>query len=277
MNRFLMICMVALASVSGGAAGIPEGFVYRGRMAGSGSVTPSPDKSYVCEFRLYETKADQTALWTGRTQISPGTNGLFQVWVSDALRDQDCVRALGDVLANCRATYVGVTFDEGKECLPRRRVLFAPAVEAAERADDVVTGGQIGNLIVTNGVLNVRQLKAAELSVKRFAGQKLSVLGKPICVVFALSENGTTGEYYLYGDNQYWIREGKVSADYSHNCGSPGKVVKKSGLVMISNCYDMPCVTFPVDASGTFRMPSGLSDSRMQPRFAYLFPFGTDN
>lgn len=277
MNKFLTVCMVVLVSVTSDAAAIPNGFVYRGRMAGSANAMPSPDKMYALELRLYKMRGDDTALWTGTTQISPGTNGLFQVWVSDAIRDKSCDKNLSEVIGNGTAAYVGVAFDGGSECLPRRRVLFAPAVEEAERAGDVIAGGRVGNLIVTNGVLEVRQLNAAKTAINRitntkpsgqgsgkiyFDAEKLLVLGEPFEVT---AYNAVMERSYLEPDREYILKNKETGAE-----------VKRAGFLLLFtgqyNGYDMKCCTLPINSNGILQVPMRTDVAKL-----IFFPFGTDN
>lgn len=120
------------------ASAIAEiGIVYRGRLqATSGSVGTAARR---IEVRLYRDEAGGVCKFAVTNMVRPDINGNFQIPLEGP--------AVNEAIANGEANYIGITIGEnGREILPRSRVLAVPRAYHAKTAETLAPGASVHRL-----------------------------------------------------------------------------------------------------------------------------------
>ena len=136
--NFLTFALLAFAS----NADVPQALTYRGvlRRSGGGEQTAG---SLELTFRIYDSKAPETALWARSLRVPVDADGLFYAELSDASgTDPDGIgRTLADAIGMIKgAPEIGLTPPDSTELKPRQTLSTGPRAARAARASaaDVV-------------------------------------------------------------------------------------------------------------------------------------------
>jgi hypothetical protein len=134
--------MVALAAQSQ----IPMTMSYQGVLT-DGSGTPVADGNYDITFKLYDTSAGGSALWT-ETQTVAVMGGIFSAILGSTTPID---------IAFDRPYWLGVSVDGGAELSPRRALTSSPySLNANDVADSAVTSGKIKSGTVVRSLNGLR-------------------------------------------------------------------------------------------------------------------------
>jgi hypothetical protein len=106
---------------------------YQGRLVDPVTRTPKPDGVYPMIFKVYDSEAGGTALWTETKDVAVG-NGLFSTLLGEMTR-------LNPSIFDGRALWMGVTVDADPEATPRMRIAHAPYALHAQQASAADTLG----------------------------------------------------------------------------------------------------------------------------------------
>ena len=123
-------------------AAVPQALTYRGvlRRSGGGEQTAG---ALELTFRIYDSKAPETALWARSLRVPVDADGLFYAELSDASgTDPDGIgRTLADAIGMIKgAPEIGLTPPDSTELKPRQTLSTGPRAARAARASaaDVV-------------------------------------------------------------------------------------------------------------------------------------------
>ena len=123
-------------------AAVPQALTYRGvlRRSGGGEHTAG---TLELTFRIYDSKAPETALWARSLRVPVDADGLFYAELSDASgTDPDGIgRTLADAIGMIKgAPEIGLTPPDSTELKPRQTLSTGPRAARAARASaaDVV-------------------------------------------------------------------------------------------------------------------------------------------
>lgn len=136
------LCAVSLLLFTSAAfADVPQVLTYRGVMRRTGGYERA--MSLEMTFRLYDSKAPDTALWARTMRVPVDTNGVFYAELSDANgNDPDGIGyTLADAMGAIKGTpEIGLTPPDAAELKPRQKLATAPRAARAARtkAADVV-------------------------------------------------------------------------------------------------------------------------------------------
>jgi len=180
----LLVAAATLFAAVVSARTMPDGFVYRARC--TPATSGEGPKTIDITLRLYETETSVLPNWTGVFASVPlVTNGLFQVWVSEAAHASSATgeARLEEVLQTGKAAWLGVTFAAGRECKPRRMLVTAPLANAAVLAETLDPSAVVGDLTgceslvagdATIATLTCDTLAFGDVSSGKFNLQKLN-------------------------------------------------------------------------------------------------------
>ena len=141
--RTKMMTVLAVAVMAGCAfAAVPQALTYRGvlRRSAGGEQTAG---ALELTFRIYDSKAPQTALWARKLRVPVDKDGVFYAELTDtAGTDPDGIgRTLADAMGLIKgAPEIGLTPPDSNELMPRQRLSTGPRAARAARASaaDVV-------------------------------------------------------------------------------------------------------------------------------------------
>ena len=138
----LAIAVVAAMTATTAMADVPQALTYRGvlRRTGGEELTAG---SLELTFRIYDSKAPDTALWARTVRVPIDTNGVFYAELNDTdgLDPDGIGRTLADAIGMVKgAPEIGLTPPNANELRPRQRLSTAPRAARAARASaaDVV-------------------------------------------------------------------------------------------------------------------------------------------
>lgn len=258
--RCLFCCLFAIACLLVARAG-DFAFVYRGRvdMTGKAGAADLPIR-----VSAYAEAAGGASVWTQSATAKIDAQGVFQLeFVDDTL---------AAAFREGKAKWLGVAFLGEAEQYPRQRILEAPIVERAERAERLAPNARVGTLDAESVTANAASL-AAEVEINgtlvNSGDDTLSVssVAAPRSRIRFAKASGTTVELFKQAAPQGLSRTGLTAGETLFS-GTRGGVV----TIITESNWTAPCVTFfapagdikaPFSASGTVRV--------------YYYPFGTAN
>ena len=129
-----LLSLLSLLSLSA-FADVPQVLTYRGVLRRTGGYDHAT--SLELTFRLYDSKAPNTALWARTMRVPVDTNGVFYAELSDANgNDPDGIGyKLADVMGAIKGTpEIGLTPPDAAELKPRQKLATAPRAARAARA-----------------------------------------------------------------------------------------------------------------------------------------------
>lgn len=127
---FAMALMVTTAS-----ANVPQALTYRGVLRSSGGEQTA--SALELTFRIYDSKAPDTALWARTMRVPVDSDGVFYAELTDtAGNDPDGIgRSLADAMGLIKGTpEIGLTPPNSNELKPRQRLSTGPRAARAARA-----------------------------------------------------------------------------------------------------------------------------------------------
>ena len=137
----LAIAVVAAMTATTAMADVPQALTYRGVLLRSTGERKAEALSLT--FRLYDSKAPETALWARTLRVPVDADGVFYAELND--RDGTDPDGIGRTLADAMgmvagAPEIGLTPPDANELKPRQRLSTAPRAARAARtsAADVV-------------------------------------------------------------------------------------------------------------------------------------------
>ena len=134
MKKILVMSLMLFAAVA--FANVPQALTYRGvlRRTGGGAQTA---EAMELTFRIYDSKAPETALWARTMRVPVDADGVFYAELTDtAGNDPDGInRSLADAMGLIKgAPEIGLTPPNASELKPRQRLSTAPRAARAARA-----------------------------------------------------------------------------------------------------------------------------------------------
>ena len=182
-SRLPLLSLLSLLSLAS-FADVPQVLTYRGVLRRTGGYERA--MSLEMTFRLYDSKAPDTALWARTMRVPVDTNGVFYAELSDANgNDPDGIGyTLADAMGAIKGTpEIGLTPPDAAELKPRQKLATAPRAARAARAKaaDVVyapTGAYAQGVNIDYAVVN-------EITVQ--AGASLAAL-PPKCSLTKLDD-----------------------------------------------------------------------------------------
>ena len=137
----LAIAVVAAMTATTAMADVPQALTYRGVLLRSTGERKAEALSLT--FRLYDSKAPETALWARTLRVPVDADGVFYAELNDREgNDPDGIgRSLADAMGLVKgAPEIGLTPPDANELKPRQRLSTAPRAARAARtsAADVV-------------------------------------------------------------------------------------------------------------------------------------------
>ena len=191
---FLAFSLLLFATAA--FANVPEALTYRGVLRRSTGERKAEALSLT--FRLYDSKAPETALWARTLRVPVDADGVFYAELNDKEgNDPDGIgRSLADAMGLVKgAPEIGLTPPDANELKPRQRLSTAPRAARAARtsAADVVyapAGAVAGGVFIDSaavGSVTVQEgatLKAfpKDCTLTRVEDRALGGLGSSITV-----------------------------------------------------------------------------------------------
>ncbi len=142
MRTVIVLCAVALVAFAfeAGTAQVPETLSYQGTLT-DGAGSPVPDDDYSITFRIYDTDAGGTALWT-ETQTVTVTEGIFNAILGSSVP----VNLTFDV-----PYWLGLTVGADPELAPRVELTSTPYAFRAKYAAGADPTALAGDGLVADG------------------------------------------------------------------------------------------------------------------------------
>jgi len=254
--RFLSVLMavgVVCGALALRAESLPDGFVFRA------GVTNVQDGGAIelrrVTIRLYAEAKSAAPLWTGWTNDVSVVDGVFQIWVSEGLHDK---RQLGEtqtletLFERNQVHYLGVTFNNGAECLPRRPLMTVPLAHYA------VAGGALDEKVRVKNLWGVGQVEARNASFANVTCDTLAFSDADAVEEFAV-DTLNVGGVTVYRDDGNLLVGGVLSVDVVTNCTlRKGSVIHNDTgciallTIMSADRATAPCLTLPVPEDGDF-------------------------
>ena len=192
----LAIVVVAAMTATTAMADVPQALTYRGVLLRSTGERKAEALSLT--FRIYDSKAPETALWARTLRVPVDADGVFYAELNDREgNDPDGIgRSLADAMGLVKgAPEIGLTPPDANELKPRQRLSTAPRAARASRtsAADVVyapAGAVAGGVFIDSaavGSVTVQEgatLKAfpKDCTLTRVEDRALGGLGSSITV-----------------------------------------------------------------------------------------------
>ena len=192
----LAIAVVAAMTATTAMADVPQALTYRGVLLRSTGERKAEALSLT--FRIYDSKAPETALWARTIRVPVDADGVFYAELNDREgNDPDGIgRSLADAMGLVKgAPEIGLTPPDANELKPRQRLSTAPRAARASRtsAADVVyapAGAVAGGVFIDSaavGSVTVQEgatLKAfpKDCTLTRVEDRALGGLGSSITV-----------------------------------------------------------------------------------------------
>ena len=170
----LAIAVVAAMTATTAMADVPQALTYRGVLRRSGGGEQSAE-AIELTFRLYDSKAPETALWARTVRVPIDTNGVFYAELNDTdgLDPDGIGRTLADAIGMVKgAPEIGLAPPEAEELKPRQRLSTTPRAARAVRAAaaDVVyaPAGAVAEGVFIDSAAVANVTVQADASLKAF-------------------------------------------------------------------------------------------------------------
>ena len=135
MKTKMMMGLVVAAMAVAAFADVPQALTYRGVLLRSNGERKAEAMNLT--FRIYDSKAPETALWARTIRVPVDADGIFYAELSDTVgNDPDGIgRTLADAMGLIKgAPEIGLTPPDAEELKPRQKLSTAPRAARAARA-----------------------------------------------------------------------------------------------------------------------------------------------